>query len=58
MPEQVLTLLERHARRAQPPPKGVFEIVNPNGSKPRRCRSAVFMRIILIKFRRDPASLA
>jgi len=44
MPEQVLTIFERHTCRAQPPPKGVFEIVNPNVSKPRRRRFCVLFR--------------
>lgn len=42
--EQILTILERHAGRAQPPTIRVFEIMDPNLPKPfdagAPCRSA------------------
>jgi hypothetical protein len=37
MPEQILTILERHTRRAESAAEGVFKIVNPNLPKPLRC---------------------
>ena len=44
MPKQVPTILELHARRAQPPPEGVLQIMYANVSKSRRRRFGVLMR--------------
>ncbi len=43
VPEQILTILERHSRRAKPAAEGVFEIVDPDLPKPLRWRFAMLL---------------
>ena len=44
MPEQILTILERHARRAEPTAEGMFKIVDANTPEPNWCELAVRFR--------------